>query len=357
MNALPLNNKPSSNRTKMHQAYLLLILVILSTHVHSNSFQHFEDIFPKVTPENGRYFSGIAVIAQGKNIEFMYSNNANKLNKSDTLPQLITNSQFVIGSISKQITAALILRLVDNDVIKLDQHIGSYLPNLKENWREEVTIRHLLNHTSGITDIDHPLKIKPGKEFKYNNLNYDLLGKISSHVTKRAYAALTNEIFSICGMDNTFPGEKSMAHGLKTKGYNEEFSHEKTLVTTAIKEDSIPSGGIISTANDLVLWSQCLHKGNLVSKNMHLEMVKKAATRKHRWGDLGYGFATQLYNKDQLIEWSHSGYVSGFISTLAYYPVKDVTLILLENTSWDYRDMDRVFLYHDLLRSRLIEGF
>lgn len=337
--------------------YLLLVLLIISTSVYSNSFQHFEDVFPKVTPENGRYFSGVAVIAQGKNIEFVYSNNENWLSESDTPPSFTTDSQFIIGSLSKQITAALILRLVDNDVIKLDQHIGSYLSNLKENWRKEVTIRHLLNHTSGITGINQALKTQPGKAFKYSNLNYDLLGKISSNVTKNTYATLANEIFSICGMRNTYPGEKNMPYKLETKGYNEEFSHEKTLVTAPIKEKSIPSGGVISTAHDLVLWSQCLHKGDLISKKLHIQMVKEAATRKHRWGNLGYGFATQLYKKDQLIEWSHSGYVSGFIATLAYYPVKDITLVLLENTSWDYRDMDRVFLYHDLLRSRLIEGF
>ena len=126
-------------------------------------------------------------------------------------------------------------------------------------------------------------------------------------------------------------------------------------MTKDLPASSAPSAGIISTAEDLVAWNQCLHHSDLISAKSHVQMVTKAATRKHRWGELGYGFGLQLSDKTAMQEWSHSGYVLGYISTLSYYPKSNTSMVLLENTSWYPKDMTRVFYYHDQLRSQLLK--
>lgn len=71
-------------------------------------------------------------------------------------------------------------------------------------------------------------------------------------------------------------------------------------------------------------------------------------------GRTGLRFWYSDFKQDDILEWSHSGYIPGFISTVSYYPKEDVTMVLLENTSWMPDDMDRVFYYHDHLRKVLI---
>jgi len=87
-------------------------------------------------------------------------------------------NQFVIGSISKQITAVLVLREYEKGNLVLDDKIIQYLPDIKQAWAKEVTIHHLLVHTHGIIDLNKLLEFELGSQFHYSQLGYELLAQI-----------------------------------------------------------------------------------------------------------------------------------------------------------------------------------
>ncbi|MEI6892429.1 MAG: serine hydrolase domain-containing protein [Pontiella sp.] len=311
----------------------------------------FYEVFASDEYANPRDFSGIAFIARGEKVLFNHSNNPLKERENAAFNR---ETPFIIGSLSKQITAVLVLREVDEGLLKLDQSISAYLPELKQEWASVVTLRHLLNHTSGIVSLTQPLETVPGEVFAYSNLGYNLLGQIVSVASAESYASLAMQLFQLCGMENSVAvAENQRSPVLLADGFNETDVGTFERVTSQFPDSSIPSGGLISTAEDLSKWNRCLHKGRILSPAMHEEMVKKASVRKHRWGDLGYGFAVQLSNGLDPTEWSHSGYVRGYISTMSYYPDSETSLIVMENISWYPTDMNRVFYYHDRLREEL----
>jgi D-alanyl-D-alanine carboxypeptidase len=292
-----------------------------------------------------RAFGGVMLIADRGRI--VYTRIAGLADHERRIP-LTRDSRFVIGSLSKQITATLLLRLVDAGRLTLDDTIGASL-DVHPDWAKRVRLRHLLNHTSGIASIDAPLRTEPGAAFAYSNLGYDLLGKVVARAAAEPYAAAAARLFSTCGMrDSTATGAAEIDH--LAIGYDEKPVGTLGMVPRAAGVEHVPSGGIVSTAPDLVRWNRCLHDGKLLSAASYAAMTTPGVTRPHRWGDLGYGFGLQISEQDGLREISHSGYVGGFIATMAYYPQSARTLVVLENTSWDTEDVARVFEPHDRAR-------
>ncbi|NJN78950.1 MAG: beta-lactamase family protein [Saprospiraceae bacterium] len=92
--------------------------------------------------------------------------------------ELKFDDQFVIGSISKQITAVLVLRAYENGKLKLDDKINRYLVEINQPWAAEITVHQLLTHTHGIVDLNEPLAFKAGSQFQYSQLGYELLARI-----------------------------------------------------------------------------------------------------------------------------------------------------------------------------------
>ncbi len=95
--------------------------------------------------------------------------------------------QFVVGSISKQITAVLILREYEKGNIALDDTIRKYLPEINQPWADKVSIHHLLTHTHGIVDMDKPLEFEPGTQFHYSQLGYELLAQVLENVSGKSF--------------------------------------------------------------------------------------------------------------------------------------------------------------------------
>lgn len=324
--------------------------IILSIPSYSEKLTILDETFS--LKENSRLFSGIAIVTRDNTEIFNYSNGLLVNNKE---LDINTKTQFVIGSLSKQITATLVLREVEEGRLKLEDSISAYFPELNKKWGAKVTIRHLLNHTSGIANFTDPLNSEPGKVFAYSNLGYNLLGKIVAITSGKSYSLLGEKLFQLCEMnDSVSPDLNSQSNESLIDGFNENELGNIDLVSSQITYSAIPSGGIISTAYDLSKWNQCLHKGGILSTIMHQKMVEKHSDRQHRWGSVGYGFGLQVSSNQENKEWSHSGYVPGYISTMAYYPESDVSLIILENISWNTNDIGRVFYYHDKLRENLL---
>lgn len=321
---------------------------VTTGNVAKASVEDLQSVFTNV--DVPRAFSGVAVIAKGNDIFFSYTSASQSANLDLAAPAFTIQTPFVTASLSKQMTTALVMQEVDDGRLDLDAPITQYLEHLKGKWDAVITVRQLLNHLSGIVAIDKPLKTIPGEVFAYSNAGYNLLGELVAKTSGESYQTLASSMFEYCGMDNTTPSSNSY----NAVRYHEKLPDELVAITKDLPASSAPSAGIISTAEDLVSWNQCLHNSELISAKSHLQVVTKAATRTHRWGELGYGFGLQLSDSTAVQEWSHSGYVLGYISTLSYYPASDTSMILLENISWYPKDMTRVFYYHDQLRNQLI---
>lgn len=150
--------------------------------------------------KNMRDFSGVVLIAQnGKPLYAKAMGYANR----DTKEPVTMDSHFVIMSVSKQITAALVLKEVEKGHIDLQKRLRTYLPDLKDKWGDSVTIHQLLNHTSGVVWYDQPLAFTPGYQLAYSNFGYVLLQSVLEHVTGKAYTILLKDLFQQTRMPNS----------------------------------------------------------------------------------------------------------------------------------------------------------
>lgn len=272
-------------------------------------------------------------------------------------------SQYLAGSISKQMTAALLARQAARGKIDVAAPLSAYLPDLRDDWAKEVSVGQLLNHTSGIETLGRPLLRPAGERFAYSNFGYLLLGRILERVEGRPFAQQAAEMFERCGMADTAmpPSGADLPRRLPNlaPGFVERDGRLWPWRGQRNAADN-PSGGVVSTLADLARWNDCLHEGKWVSGQAYRAMVTPGTQRSHRWGALGYGHGLQISAFDGLTEFSHSGYVEGYISTLLYYPAHRVSVVVLENTAWDDSRPERGFGPHDrvreLVRDYLLNG-
>lgn len=325
------------------RALLLLSLVSSSYQITAAPLQN--TVQQLLADTRARHFSGQILIATGHTPLYSHS----------TLPA--PAPQFVIGSLSKQITAAIILQQVEAGRLQLNQPIQTYLPSLTANWAKQITLTHLLNHTSGLTRPDTAPIHPPGSAFRYSNWGYDLLAQAAERVSGHPYSILTQALFERCQLTQSFAPSANRPASQAAQlvpGYFERELGKPERVVSDFSLSSVPSGGIIATASDLVNWNQCLHQSTSVANSVSL-LTTATATRQHRWGKLGYGAGLQITNTPAGPEYSHSGYVPGYISTMTYYPAHNVSLVILENIAWYPGDMQRVFGLHDRIRTAVIK--
>ncbi|GAA4465451.1 hypothetical protein GCM10023189_46100 [Nibrella saemangeumensis] len=260
-----------------------------------------------------------------------------------------------IGSITKQFTAAIIMRLVEAGKLELDDPITKYLPDYPVQGRL-VTIHHLLNHTSGIrsyTGLDkahrqrefrldlsyaemvnlfgkQPFDFEPGTKYQYNNSGYYLLGEIISRLTGMPYAEyVEHELLQPLGLTHTYYCDDRRIIQNRAKGY--EFEGNKLTNTNYISMAIPgPAGALCSTVGDLVRWTHLLHSGKVVTP-ISLQLMTSPTVLES--GDtLGYGYGLQLSEIGGYFQVYHGGSVNGFLSGLAHYPEAGLTVAVLTNS-------------------------
>ncbi|HEY1736835.1 MAG TPA: serine hydrolase domain-containing protein [Methylovirgula sp.] len=254
-------------------------------------------------------------------------------------------SQFRLGSLTKQFTAAAILQLMEDGQLALDDRIAQHFPDALAHWRE-VRLIHLLTHTSGIpsyTSIpgffekearrehspreiialtDHaPLLFEPGSEFKYNNGGYVILGHIVERVTGTSYETfLSDHLLRPLGLNDT--GYERTDRPLRTRGYRVENGRIENAAFLAM---SVPyaAGAVYSAADDLLSWLSALKTAKPISAASVALMMKD-----HGHG-YGMGFAIQSqFSRRHLV---HAGGINGFSVVMSHYPDDDLTILALAN--------------------------
>lgn len=284
-----------------------------------------------------RPFSGVVMITQQGKTKYLEAYGYADFTRKTPLK---TDDQFVLLSNSKQITAVLVLLEYEKGHLQLQDAIRKYLPGIQQPWADTVTIHQLLNHTSGIVDVDSPLAAVPGTQFRYSDLNYMLLGKIVAHAAGKPYRVLLNELFSRCGMRHSyFPDTKNtgqLVHGMRYAGDG----GKKEVSSMIIPEDRIPAAGIVSTVHDMSTWNELLYNGKLLKPATFQLMRSYAIKAVHPvFGDkaIGYGYGIRINDQSLPVEYGHTGIVpdQGFTSLLLYYPATHTSVVILENQAFE----------------------
>ncbi len=262
---------------------------------------------------------------------------------------LEAEDQFVVGSISKQITAVMILQAYELGSICLHIPIRNYLPNLPQVWADTITIHHLLTHTHGITDMEGPLEFRPGTQFQYSQLGYELLAQIHEQVSGDSFANNATRLFEQCGMKQSC--HPDLAPERLVKGYIEA-SDDSLIFAPNSLANYVAAGGFISTATDLSRWNEYLHEGKVLADSTFRLMSTRYATRQHPiFGEIEYGYGLLFKKGETTIQIGALGYAPGFVSASYYFPQSQTSVVVLENIARDLDDFRETFDEHlEILR-------
>jgi CubicO group peptidase (beta-lactamase class C family) len=299
-------------------------------------------------PENG---PGMAVlVARGD--EVLYRDARGQASIELNVP-LSADNVFRIGSVTKQFSAAGLLKLVDQGKVALTDPLSKYLPDYPNG--ENITIVQLLNHTSGIQSYtnlpgymdqeirrdldtaelidvfeDKPAEFAPGERWNYNNSGYVLVGAVIEKASGMPWSRWLDEsLFKPLQLKHTLDGARrdvvpSMAGGYSSSG--------DTIQTASPLSMTQPhaAGALLSNVDDLLRWNRALHEGKVLSAENYRRMVTpEGAAAK---GAIRYGFGIQAGTIRDRIAYEHGGGIHGFISHLTYLPDSDVTVVVLRNS-------------------------
>ncbi len=278
-------------------------------------------------------------------------------------------TSFAIASISKTFTAALIMALAQDGKVVLDRPVIEYLPGLKIDRR--VTVRMLLDHTSGLRDfffdprIDKALLadrgktwdadrslsyvgkpyFKPGKGWHYSNTNYLILGLIAERVGGRSLSAqLQARFFVPLGLDHTFEqvhGSPSgpVAHGYRFDGAATKLrpvdlsDGSRMAPFTSVVTAAGAAGSIASTPDDLVHWVRALYGGDVLDPASLQAMVGDVALTADKDPTIPYGLGVQAVEFDGHPTLGHSGRLLGFRAVVRWLPQERIAIAVLTNQS------------------------
>ena len=252
-----------------------------------------------------------------------------------------------IGSMAKQFTAALVLKLVDRGKLSLTDSIGRLLKGSRPEWNA-ITIDQMLNHTSGLPrdfatgrpETDNvpgdsllaaaardPLVSKPGTVYAYSNTGYMLLGVLVERMYGKPYGmVLRDEIARPLGLASLGWCEHVTRERAAT-GYIRSSDGQATPRGDVHSSDGLGSSAICSTAGDIAKWNQALHGGRVLSAASYAAMTtpRGAATGKY-----GFGLVPRK------TQWgspaiNHDGEDNGFSSHNGWFPAESLSVTLLYN--------------------------
>ncbi len=262
-------------------------------------------------------------------------------------------TRFYIASSGKVIVAAAILAFVQDGTLELDAPVWPLIRNIKNIDRLEnsniVTLRQLLNHTSGLSDylddeffnasieqptkiwtpseaiafaIDYPSTDQPGRAFEYSNTNYVLLGHILAGISGSLQNALEEKVFSVAGMGHSSVGKPQNASSL-ARGYVDETNRDVSELAWA---STLGDGAVITTVGDLEKFTLALLRDNkIISAKLLAQMLTGSRA------DESYGLGIGV-DGDEWGDWyGHAGSYEGFEADFRYYPDEQTVFIFVTN--------------------------
>ncbi|HEX3920260.1 MAG TPA: serine hydrolase domain-containing protein [Caulobacteraceae bacterium] len=299
-------------------------------------------------------------------------------------PPVTAGTPFRIGSVTKQFTAAAILRLAQQGRLSLGDHLSKYIPTFPD--ADNVTLYELLTHTSGIhnyTDalnsnplaalslmrahttaqwVDHIARQRPlydflpGTAWHYSNSGFFLLGAIVEKVSGQPLAAyLQDQFFDPLGMNETEIDDGSDAPPGRAEGYAQAPWFGRWFVWPGYISltNAGGAGALRSSAMDLAKWMQALIGGRVVDAGSLQEMMTPARLSDGRLASANrvnmdpsepagdYGFGIRIMSFDGHRQIGHDGDIPGFQAALFTYPDDRITIAVVANTSGGARELEQ----------------
>jgi D-alanyl-D-alanine carboxypeptidase len=282
---------------------------------------------------------------------------------------LTGDSRFLAGSVGKTFFSAVILQLVNEGLVELDHPVARYLGD--EPWydrlpnSEEMTVRMLLNHTSGLVRYEfHPevaervsedpdlvwtpeerlaylfdteAAFEAGEGWEYSDTNYIVLGMIIELLAdSEAYDQIDRRFIGPLGLENTVPSDQRRIPGL-VQGYagSDNPFGRRTLM---VKDGAMifnpqlewAGGGYASTPGDLAIWARALFSGAHIERELVRELVDGVPTPNP---EITYGLGAMVYDTDLGPAYGHGGFFPGYLSEMRFYHAFDTSVAVQFNTS------------------------
>jgi D-alanyl-D-alanine carboxypeptidase len=267
---------------------------------------------------------------------------------------LTADDMFEIGSITKQFSAAGLLKLVEAGKVSLDDPLSKFVKDYPNG--DKITVLELLNHTSGVKDyteipgrMDAPIRVDmttaqlvdsfkhekpefaPGQEWRYDNSGYVLVGAVieaASGLPWHVY--LQQTLFTPLGLSHTHYGADPDVIARQAHGYT--LSDGKPAAAAQISmTQPHAAGALVSTVDDLLKWNRALHEGKVLKSAMYQRMITPVGKAIPQHYGFGISHAT-LRGQDML---EHGGGIFGFRTDLLYLPDRQTTVVVLQNSDGD----------------------
>ena len=300
-------------------------------------------------------FHGSILVAQKGKIVYH-----NQVGTADFRKRKSLNKESVyqLASVSKQFTAASILMLVERNLLKLTDTVTKYYPNFPF---KNITIKHLLNHTSGLPKYfwvaEHEWKEKhppnnaemmhfietsstasmffyPGRRFDYSNTGYFVLASIVENISKKSFSDFVQtNIFDPLQMSNSFvySYKNNPIKENQLSGYRLYRGWRHLKIGGTVNDAVVGDKNIYATNEDLFKWIHGLNAGKIISKTSLEQMYTKGETKYGRKVPYGFGFRIDTKTDEKVIY--HFGKWNGFSTGISQYP-NDLVIIILEHTSY-----------------------
>ncbi len=296
-------------------------------------------------------FNGIVYIAQKS--KPLYVKKQGFANIEQQVP-IQEHNQFVIGSISKQFTAIMVLQAHEKKLLNIYLPIKNYLPNITQPWADTVTMHHLLTHTHGIEAVDSPTAFAIGTQYAYSQIGFHMLAQILETVHKKPFATIAAALFAACGMQHTFhPSITQYKH--LVRGYTTTDNGSLAYETSSF-ENYPAAGAFISTAADIHKWNSLVFNAALLKPKTYRRFTTQHlnAVRQHPlFGTTKYGYGITVDYKDDIIQFGQTGFAPGFVSLSFYYPKTKTSIIILSNIVYNKNNLKETFAYHTAITNKV----
>jgi CubicO group peptidase (beta-lactamase class C family) len=341
-----------SEKTSIEQQDARLVSIPVKQPVISSSDlaylkTHFDNFIKR------RHFNGSIIIA--KNNEIIYDTTLGYANIRRRIP-LEDTSAIQLASITKPITGAVILSLVQEGKLSLEDTVTSFLPRLPEEYKK-ITVNMLLSHQSGLTQYyyycDHVLENKecvvsndslieiinchnpgfagrPGRKFNYCNTNFALLASVAEQIEGKSFQEIVQErIIEPCGMKNSFMLDLSKGTLPKNLVYgNNEWN---TIMEFDYLDGVVGDKGFFSTAHDLLLFDKYFFSCLMLNDSLLQSAFEPQVKIKSNGNSYGLGWRLR-FDKDLGKIIYHPGWWRGNRHLYFKIPSKDYTVIMLSNS-------------------------
>ena len=330
-------------------SFAIINLLFACLVISSTALAQADKIDEYINAEMARRKTPGLALAVIKNGEIVKAKGYGLANVELNVP-VTTDTIFQLGSVGKQFTSTLVMMLAEEGKIVIDDPISKYLPNSPEIWKG-ITVRHLLTHTSGISNnlynqinmrqdytedellakiASIPLDFQPGEKWRYSNPGYVLLGIMVGKVTGKFYGDVMREkIFAPLGMTTARIINEEDIIPNRAAGYRLVKGELKNQQWVAPRLNTTADGSLYMTVLDMAKWDAALYGEKLLKRSSLEQMWTPVKLNSGKTHPYGFGWSFGEIRGHHIIE--HGGAWQGFTTFISRYVNDKLTVVALTN--------------------------